>query len=205
MVLSNWGASGWSGRRAEHNDARSATCEEDGTSGRAAPADRVEDPGCPEIAAFLAGHLADMRRTSPPGSSHVLDVDGLRRPGVTFWTMRDDDGSLAGCGALKELAPDDGEIKSMRTDPARTGRGIAAALLGHLIDAARTRGYRTLHLETGSMGFFAPARRLYARHGFVTCPPFADYPDDPNSVHMRLDLPPPGPDQAGCTSQPASP
>lgn len=157
----------------------------------------VDDPARPDITAFLAAHLADMRRESPPESTHALDVEGLRRPGVTFWTIRDDDGALAGCGALQELAPDDGEVKSMRTDPARTGRGIASALLAHLIGESRARGYRTLHLETGSMAFFAPARRLYARHGFLPCPPFADYPDDPNSVHLRLELAPGRGEQRG--------
>ncbi|OLL87922.1 Histone acetyltransferase HPA2 [Pseudonocardia sp. Ae263_Ps1] len=150
----------------------------------------IDDLAGTEIAEFLSGHLADMRAQSPPESTHALDLDGLRGPAVTVWTVRDDDGTLLGCGALKELGPDGGEIKSMRTAPAARGRGVAAGLLVHLIGVARGRGYRTLHLETGSMEFFAPARRLYARHGFTPCPPFADYPDDSNSVHMVLELDP---------------
>jgi putative acetyltransferase len=146
----------------------------------------TDDLAGTEIAEFLSGHLADMRAQSPPESTHALDLDGLRDPAVTVWAVRDDDGTLLGCGALKELGPDGGEIKSMRTAPAARGRGVAAGLLQHLIGVARDRGYRTVHLETGSMESFAPARRLYARHGFVRCPPFADYPDDPNSVHMVL-------------------
>lgn len=137
---------------------------------------------------FLAGHLADMQAQSPPESTHALEVEALRHPDVTVWTARDDNGTILGCGALKQLTPDGGEIKSMRTAPSATGRGIGGALLTHMIGAARERGYRTLHLETGSAEYFAPARRLYQRHGFVPCPPFADYPEDPNSVHLRLDL-----------------
>lgn len=141
-----------------------------------------------EIAELLTGHLAEVRAQSPPESSHALDLDALRRPGVSVWAVRDA-GTLVGCGALKELGPDGAEVKSMRTTPQARGRGVASALLRHLIGVARDRGYRSLYLETGSMAFFAPARRLYARHGFLRCPPFAGYPDDPNSVHMRLDLP----------------
>ncbi|GAA4985113.1 GNAT family N-acetyltransferase [Pseudonocardia tropica] len=150
----------------------------------------VDDLTGPGIAGLLAGHLDDMRAESPPGSVHALGLDGLRGPGVTVWSVHDDRDALLGCGALKELGPTGGEIKSMRTAPGARGRGTATALLRHIIAVAHERGYRTLHLETGSMEFFAPARRLYARHGFVRCPPFADYPDDPNSVHMRLDLSP---------------
>lgn len=147
----------------------------------------IDDLAGAEISALLAGHIEDMRAQSPPESRHALDLDGLRGPEVTVWAVLDGS-ALLGCGALKELTPTGGEIKSMRTAPGARGRGVATALLAHLIGVARGRGYRTLHLETGSMAFFAPARRLYARHGFVRCPPFADYPDDPNSVHMRLDL-----------------
>lgn len=148
----------------------------------------VDDLSGTGIVDFLAGHLADMRAQGPPESTHALDLDGLRRSEVTVWTVLDGAGAVLGCGALKELDPRGGEIKSMRTAPEARGRGIAAALLVHVIGIARERGYRTLHLETGSTAYYAPARRLYARHGFVPCPPFADYPDDPNSVHMRLDL-----------------
>ncbi|ANY10397.1 GNAT family N-acetyltransferase [Pseudonocardia sp. HH130630-07] len=148
----------------------------------------IDDLAGPEIAEFLAGHLTDMHAQSPPDSVHALDLAALRAPEVTVWTVRDGSGVLVGCGALKELDPAGGEIKSMRTAPHVRGRGIAAGVLEHLVATGRERGYRTLSLETGSMEFFAPARRLYARHGFVPCPPFGDYTEDPNSVFMRLDL-----------------
>jgi putative acetyltransferase len=143
----------------------------------------VDDLSGPRIAAFLQEHLDEMRATSPPESKHALDLDGLRKPSVTFWTVLDGE-TLAGCGALMELDPGHAEIKSMRTDARYKQRGVASMLLRHMIDEARRRGYARLSLETGSFDFFAPARGLYAKHGFEPCPPFADYHDDPNSVYM---------------------
>lgn len=140
-----------------------------------------------EIAGFLEAHIDEMRSVSPPESTHALDLDGLRAPEVTFWTVWDLS-TLVGCGALKELDPGHAEIKSMRTSPAHQQRGIASKLLRHMMDEARSRGIRRLSLETGSMPFFEPARRLYARFGFQYCAPFADYKEDPNSVFMSREL-----------------
>ena len=111
------------------------------------------------------------------------EAEGLRRPDVTFWTLWDGD-ELAGCGALKELSPAHGEIKSMRTAQAHRNKGVARALLRHILEEARRRSYTRLSLETGSQPAFEPARRLYAGFGFVFCGPFADYVEDPNSVFM---------------------
>ncbi|MCA0894088.1 GNAT family N-acetyltransferase [Microbulbifer agarilyticus] len=147
----------------------------------------LDDLSGERIAAFLAEHIEDMRATSPPESKHALDLDGLRQPEISFWSVYDGD-TLVGCGALKELAPDHGEIKSMRTGAAARGKGVASAMLRHIIRESRERGYTRLSLETGAMDFFAPARRLYLRHGFSECPPFAAYTNDPNSVYMRLAL-----------------
>ncbi|MEJ2864268.1 GNAT family N-acetyltransferase [Actinomycetospora flava] len=147
----------------------------------------ADDLAGPEVAALLAEHLDDMRAASPPESKHALDLDALRRPDVTFWTVRDDH-VLLGFGALRELDATHGEIKSMRTASAYQGLGVGGALLRHVVGEARRRGYRRLSLETGSSAHFAPAQRLYARHGFVRCGPFGDYPEDPNSVHMTLVL-----------------
>lgn len=145
---------------------------------------RVEDPATPDITAMLEQHLADMRAISPPESKHALDVEALRVPTITFWSVRDDDGVIMGCGALKQLEDGHAEIKSMRTDPAHRRKGVAAALLTHIIDTAAERDIRRLSLETGSMPEFQPARTLYARFGFTPCAPFADYRPDPNSVFM---------------------
>jgi len=144
---------------------------------------RLDDLTGPEIHALLEEHLRDMRRISPPESVHALDLSGLRRPEVTFWTAWAD-GELLGCGALKEIDPGHGEIKSMRTAAAHRRAGVARAMLQHLLRVAEGRGYRRVSLETGSQDAFEPARRLYASFGFRPCPPFDGYAEDPNSVFM---------------------
>jgi putative acetyltransferase len=141
----------------------------------------------PEIAGLLQEHLDDMARHSPPGSVHALDLDKLRRPDIRFWSAWRD-GVLVGCAALRELGPDHGEIKSMRTAAAHVRTGVAAALLTHLVEEARRRGYRRLSLETGTPAAFAPARAMYARFGFEPCAPFGDYAEDPYSVFMTRTL-----------------
>jgi len=148
---------------------------------------RVDDLAGAEIRGLLEEHLADMRAISPPESVHALDLDGLRRPEITFWTAWSGN-ALLGCGALKELSPDHGEVKSMRTARAHRRGGVARAMLAHIVAEARRRGYERLSLETGSMAEFAPARALYERFGFGYCGPFAGYVDDPNSVFMTRAL-----------------
>jgi len=148
---------------------------------------RVDDLSGAEVHAQLREHHDDMARTSPPESRHVLDLDGLRRPGITFWSLWMG-GELAGCAALKQLDSLHGEIKSMRTARTHRGRGVASALLHHLIAEAGRRGYRRLSLETGSMAFFEPAHKLYRSFGFEDCAPFGDYKPDPNSVFMTREL-----------------
>lgn len=140
----------------------------------------IDDPARDDVRQLLGEHLADMHATSPPESVHALDVEALKDPGVTFWTARRD-GMLLGCAALKELDPTHGEVKSMRTSTDSRGGGVATALLQHVLDQARRRGYDRVSLETGSQDFFAPARRLYKRHGFTECGPFGDYLLDPHS------------------------
>jgi putative acetyltransferase len=142
----------------------------------------------PDVARFLAEHLAEMYATTPAESVHALDLDALRKPEITFWSVRDGR-QLVACGALKELDPEHAEVKSMRTDATRKRQGIASLLLQHLIAEAGRRGYRRLSLETGSGDHFAPARALYRKHGFTPCPPFADYPDDPQSAYFTLAVP----------------
>ena len=148
---------------------------------------RIDDLGGPEIAALLHEHLRDMHRVSPPESIHALDLESLRRPEITFWTIWEA-GILAGCGAIKELDPQHAEIKSMRTASSHRRKGVAKQLLQHLLDVAKQRGYTRVSLETGSMDFFMPARALYASFGFENCPPFADYIADNNSVFMTKKL-----------------
>ncbi len=143
----------------------------------------VDDLQGPEIIALLQEHLAEMRSVSPPESVHALDLPGLRKPEITFWTVWLGS-ELAGCGALKQLGPEHGEIKSMRTARHHKRKGIAASVVRHILGEAARRGYRRLSLETGSQPHFAPARSLYASFGFQNCGPFGDYVEDPNSVFM---------------------
>ncbi|NAS21665.1 GNAT family N-acetyltransferase [Herbidospora sp. NEAU-GS84] len=147
----------------------------------------VDDLSGPEIAAFLEEHIREMRATTPPESKHALDLDGLRRPEVTFWSVRDQ-GVIVGCGAIKALDDVHAEVKSMRTAAARKRSGVASLLLGHLITEAARMGFTRLSLETGSAAFFAPARSLYEKFGFTYCEPFADYRPDPLSVFMTRTL-----------------
>jgi putative acetyltransferase len=142
---------------------------------------KIDDLSGPEIAAFLEEHIRDMRSVSPPESKHALDLEGLRKPDITFWTLWHD-GKIAGCCALRQLGDHHGEIKSMRTADALRRQGVGARLLDHLIRQAKGRGYRRLSLETGAMEFFAPARSLYFKFGFEPCGPFGSYKEDPNSA-----------------------
>ncbi|MFI2102385.1 GNAT family N-acetyltransferase [Isoptericola sp. NPDC019693] len=153
-----------------------------------------ESPDRADVRALLDEHLADMHATSPAESVHALDLGGLLVDSVTFLTARDADGTLLGCGALSELTPTtavcpgQGEVKSMRTARPARGRGVAGAVLERLVTLARERGYAAVSLETGPQEYFAAARRLYARHGFVPCGPFGSYLPDPCSVFRTLDL-----------------
>jgi putative acetyltransferase len=149
---------------------------------------RVDDVRGAEIIELLDEHMQAMRSISPPESCHALDLDGLRQPDITFWTIWEG-ASLAGCGALKELNKQHAEIKSMRTVQAHLRKGVAAKILAHIVDEAKRRGYRRLSLETGSQDYFEPARKLYRTFGFAPCPPFEGYIEDPNSVFMTRELP----------------
>jgi putative acetyltransferase len=148
---------------------------------------QIDDPARPDVFALLEEHLRNMHELSPPESVHALDVSKLKGPDITFWTVRDGN-VLLGCGALKELDATHGEVKSMRTPAVLRRRGAGRAVLAHIIDVARGRGYRRLSLETGSMGAFTPAHRLYESFGFKYCGPFGEYLPDPNSVFMTLAL-----------------
>ena len=147
----------------------------------------LDDLSRPAVHALLNEHLQHMRTLSPLDSVHALGLDKLRQPEITFWTAWD--GSLLlGCGALKELSATHGEVKSMRTPAALRRRGAARAIVAHIIDIAKLRGYERLSLETGSTESFKPAQALYAKFGFTWCGPFADYAADPHSVFMTLRL-----------------
>ena len=147
----------------------------------------VDDLTGPQIARFLEEHVREMLAITPPESKHALDLDALRGPDVTFWSVMDG-GTVVGCGALKRLDAGHAEVKSMRTLAARKRSGIASLMLGHIIAEAQRMGFTRLSLETGSAEFFAPARKLYEKFGFTYCEPFADYRPDPLSVFLTRTL-----------------
>lgn len=141
----------------------------------------------PAVAAFLLAHHQDMAGTAPPESQHALPFERLLMPGVRLFATIEDGRPIA-TGALAAVADGHEELKSMRTDPAQRGRGLARAMLEFLIADAATRGIRRISLETGSMDFFLPARRLYATAGFMECEAFGSYRPDPLSTFMTLSL-----------------
>lgn len=136
---------------------------------------------------LISTHLTGMAESSPPESIHALDVAGLKQENVTFYSVWEDD-EIMGCGAIKELSIKHGEVKSMRTVEKHLRKGVARAMLQHIVNEAKVRGYSTLSLETGSMEAFHPAHRLYESFGFTYCAPFEPYTDDPNSCFMTLHL-----------------
>ncbi len=148
---------------------------------------KVDDLTGSEVISLIGEHLHGMTLHSPPESIHALGLDELKGPDITFWTVWNEE-QLMGCGALKELDSHHGELKSMRTASAHLRKGVAQAMLDYIIKEARERGYSRLSLETGSMEAFIPARKLYEKYGFVYCPPFGDYIEDPNSVFMTMEL-----------------
>lgn len=142
----------------------------------------------PDVRELLALHFAAMRSHSPPEACHVLPATSLAQPSITFFSARDHDRLLLGVGALKALDAAEGEIKSMRTAPHATGRGVGRALLEAIVAEARQRGYHRLNLETGSTGAFAAALRLYERAGFVPSAPFGNYRETDFTRFLTLAL-----------------
>jgi putative acetyltransferase len=148
---------------------------------------RIDDLRSKEVIELLQEHLDSMAPTAPAESRHALDLEGLRSPDVIFWSIWDGY-ELAGFGAIKHLSDEHAEIKSMKTASSHLRKGVASALLCHIIQEARDRGYSQLSLETGSMDFFTAARNLYTSFGFIPCQPFDKYKPDPNSVFMTMQL-----------------
>lgn len=148
---------------------------------------KLDDLTGTEVIKLIGEHLQGMAQHSPPESCHALNLEGLKKPEITFWSAWEQE-ELMGCGALKELNSQHGEVKSMRTSTSHLKKGVAKRILQHIIEVAKKRGYHRLSLETGSMAAFEPARRLYESFGFQICKPFADYKEDSNSVFMTKEL-----------------
>jgi len=151
------------------------------------PVIKPGDFGDGRVKALLTRHLEGMHASSPPGHVFALDWSGLQKPEISFYALWEGE-TLLGFGALKELEPRRGEIKSMRTADAHLRRGVAAAILDHLIAEARQRGYTRLSLETGSGPAFEPALRLYRKYGFTDGGAFAGYEKSPFNQFLHLDL-----------------
>jgi putative acetyltransferase len=147
-----------------------------------------DDPREPDVQSLLARHRDFALAQTPPEHSFALDVAGLLDPAITFFSCREDS-KLLGIGAIKRLDREHAEIKSMHTAEAARGRGIGRAMLSHLLGIARSRGFRRVSLETGTMAAFAPARALYASAGFVPCGAFGDYRPSQDNCFMTLALP----------------
>lgn len=148
---------------------------------------RQDDVSDHYIVALLEEHRQEMFKYSPPESVHALDLEGMRASEVTFWSAWIN-GEFAGCGALKQLNSTHAELKSMKTASGHLRKGVAARLLEHMLDIATQRNYQKVSLETGTMEAFQPARALYAKYGFIECPPFASYVDDLHSTFMSKSL-----------------
>lgn len=147
----------------------------------------LESPLTPDLSLLFERHTADMHADTPPESIHMMDRSALATPGIWFFVMRSE-GNPLGMGAFKRLDDGHAELKSMHVLSEFRGRGLSRRMLDHLVDAARAEGFTRLSLETGVQPTFIAARALYRNAGFVECPPFEGYWDDPNSVFMTKDL-----------------
>jgi putative acetyltransferase len=147
----------------------------------------VDDLSRPEVHTLLSEHLANMYELSPPEQVFALDLSKLKSPDITFWTVWQEN-LLLGCGALKELTPTHGEIKSMRTPAKLRSRGAGRAVLNRIVETAKQRGYTLLSLETGTHPAFLAAQQLYRSAGFQETGPFSSYKEDPHSLFMELRL-----------------
>jgi len=146
---------------------------------------RIEDPRSTDVAALLQGHLDFCHSVTPPERVFALDVEKLRRLGVTLFGARES-GELVGVAALKLLSPTHAELKSMHVISNHRGAGIGDRLIAHLVEFGRNSGIERISLETSPDPAFLPARRLYSKHGFAECGAFADYSAGPTSVFMSL-------------------
>ena len=141
----------------------------------------------PEVDKLLRKHFIELRSVSPPGSTHVLDIDGLKDPSIKFWSLWENE-KIVGCGALKFLNENHGEFKSIRVADQYRGKGYGQKIIAHLIAEAKELRIKKISIETGSGEFFKSARNLFKNFGFKKCEPFSHYKVDPNSCYMNLEI-----------------
>jgi len=139
----------------------------------------------PEVNELLVKHFIELRSVSPEGSTHVLDIAGLKDPSIIFWSLWEQD-QLIGCGALKFLNKNHGEFKSIRVADKFRKKGNGIKVINHLINKAKKLNIKKISLETGAGNFFIPARKLFSKCGFRICKPFAHYKEDPDACYMSL-------------------
>ena len=137
----------------------------------------------PLVNTLLIKHFIELRSVSPEGSTHVLDIVGLKNPSIKFWSLWEDN-ELMGCGALKFLDKEHGEFKSIRINDKFRSKGNGSKVINHLISEAKKLNITKLSIETGAGEFFNPARKLFKQCGFEPCKPFAHYREDPNSLYL---------------------
>ena len=136
-----------------------------------------------EVHKLLTKHFIELRAASPKGSTHVLDIPGLKVDSIKFWSLWEN-GKLVGCGALKILDIDHGEFKSIRVHDDFRKKGYGTKIIENLINKARGLNIKRLSIETGAGQFFKPARKLFEKCQFQPCKPFAHYKDDKNSIYL---------------------
>ena len=140
-----------------------------------------------EVDKLLRKHFIELRSVSPAGSTHVLDIDGLKDPSIKFWSLWENE-KLMGCGALKFLNENHGEFKSIRVANQYRGKGYGKRIINHLIAEAKELKIKKISIETGSGEFFKSARKLFKKSGFKECEPFSHYKFDANSCYMTLSI-----------------
>ena len=140
-----------------------------------------------EVNELLTKHFVELRSASPEGSTHVLDIPGLKVPSIKFWSLWENE-KLLGCGALKFLDKEHGEFKSIRIHDNFRRMGNGVTVINHLINEAKKLDIKKLSIETGAGEFFKPARKLFKQCGFETCDPFAHYKEDVNSVYLTKSI-----------------
>ena len=139
----------------------------------------AERPDTIDARALIAGLDSEIEPLYAKESRHGYSVDKLLAEGVSFFVTREG-GTPVGCGGIKLVANDYGEIKRMYVRPEFRGKGLSRLMLDHLTGHARAHGITLVRLETGIHQDAAIA--LYESAGFTRIPPFGDYFDDPVSL-----------------------
>ena len=148
---------------------------------------KLDDLSGDSIKKLLQTHLTNAALHSPQDAIFALDLEALKAPEISFWSVWQNEEILA-CGAIKMLDKEHAEIKSMHTLEKARGKGIGNQLVNHIIQQARAKNIKRLSLETGTADAYFPAHRLYKRHGFQECPAFSDYQESIHSLYMTKSI-----------------